>query len=175
MPGDARQAVRPAILWDASVKGGGVTICQPSLCPLHHPGQGWAQKPASPSAHQNPCDNRTRPYYSSRLAGGYLLLRQPAQSLEDKWRGGGGRLTESEKVYKQVRENQELRHTGCFDVVIDVSMISTAPQQQGTEDHISPLFECKAHRGLGLCNLLKFLFNTMVPSSNYKKKTIKMK
>lgn len=78
MPGEARQAVRRARLWGANMKGVGGTICQPSLCPLRPLGQCWALKPSSPSAHLNPHDNRSRPYYSSRLAGGYLLSWQPA-------------------------------------------------------------------------------------------------
>lgn len=68
-------------------KGGRRTICQPSLCPLRPLGQRWALKPSSPSAHLNPHDNRSRPYYSSRLAGGYLLLWQPACCKSGKLEG----------------------------------------------------------------------------------------
>lgn len=106
MPEEPTQAVRQARLWGAKMKGVGATICQPSMCPPvpsrsvlntehpphhHHP---------SPSVHLNPHDNRSRPDYSSRLAGGYLLVWQPtchkSRKLErrvgDVWESGWGNL-----------------------------------------------------------------------------------
>lgn len=92
MPGGSRQAVSHARLWGANKEGVGGTICQPCLCPLCPLGQCWALKPPSPSAHLNPHDNRSRPYYSSRLAGGYLLPWQPACRKSGNQRGGPGEL-----------------------------------------------------------------------------------
>lgn len=121
MPEEARQAVRQASLWGANMRGVGGTICQPSLCPLCPPGQCWALKPPSPSAHLNPHDNRSRPYYSSRLAGGYLLLWQPACRKSRKHKRGGPRCARmSEKVYcisrrgrLQVRQAEAKRKLWC--------------------------------------------------------------
>lgn len=104
MPGDARQAVRQALLWGANVTGvWGGTICQPSLCPLHPLGQGWAQKPASlcpPESLWQQAQTLLRLKVSRRLSTPLTACSKPrrqpkgggeAQSLEyiSRWGGEG--------------------------------------------------------------------------------------
>lgn len=107
MPEEPTQAVKQARLWGAKMKGVGATICQPSLCPPA-PSRSVLNTetpPQSPSAHLNPHDNRSRSDYSSRLAGGYLLVWQPTchKSRKLEWRVGDGDVWESSWGNLQVR------------------------------------------------------------------------
>lgn len=88
-------------------RGWGLQSVSPACAPLRPLGQYWTLKPPpqSPSAHLNPHDNRSRSDYSSRLAGGYLLVWQPTchKSRKLEWRVGDGDVWESSWGNLQVR------------------------------------------------------------------------